>query len=394
MRAVLILNYIGMKILTTPIYIFAFFAILFFPKSEVKAQNNYRVSFQTFYNELEPYGRWINNPELGFIWVPDEGRDFQPYMTNGRWIMTEFGNTWLSDYPWGWAPFHYGRWGYDDYYGWFWVPGDEWGPAWVTWRSGGDYYGWAPIPPGVSINISINIPFTRWFFVPKRYVSHHRVYDYCVPSYRVRNIYPNTYVINNYYERNNRRYFYGPRIQDIERATRSRVVVRHLDNSSRPGRAELVNNNVRIYKPNIYRDDRQDRPSRVETNSRPRPNRESTQVENRIPGRTERTENNERKPEVRRSEENARPVRSEPARDANQGNRERTSRENADRPQPPTRSENPPQNQRPERPSRPDRSQSVQRTERPAASSNRNTQSGERSESSRSDRGNSRPQRN
>jgi hypothetical protein len=31
--------------------------------------------------------------------------------------------------------------------GWVWVPGDEWAPAWVSWRKGGDYVGWAPLPP-------------------------------------------------------------------------------------------------------------------------------------------------------------------------------------------------------------------------------------------------------
>jgi len=44
--------------------------------------------------------------------------------------MTDDGMTWVSDYNWGWAPFHYGRWDYNDSYGWFWIPDNEWGPAW------------------------------------------------------------------------------------------------------------------------------------------------------------------------------------------------------------------------------------------------------------------------
>ena len=77
--------------------------------------------------------------------------DFRPYNTGGHWVWTdEYGWMWASEYAWGWAPFHYGRWVFDDYYGWMWVPGYEWSPAWVEWRTGGDYFGWAPLGPGVS----------------------------------------------------------------------------------------------------------------------------------------------------------------------------------------------------------------------------------------------------
>lgn len=231
----------------------AFFAVSFVNITKAKAQGGDRVSFQTFYNELEPYGRWIDQPEYGYVWIPDVDRDFQPYATNGHWIVTEYGNTWVSDYSWGWAPFHYGRWEFDDYYGWFWVPGDEWGPAWVSWRSGGDYYGWAPLPPRVSVHVSVNIPLVRWVFVPRRYITSHHIYSYCIPRTRFRNVYHNTYIINNYYERNNRRYVYGPGRDDIERSTRSRVVVHKVGNSARPGRAEIRNGSVSIYRPDVNR---------------------------------------------------------------------------------------------------------------------------------------------
>jgi hypothetical protein len=97
-----------------------------------------------FYDDLSPYGQWVQTPEYGRVWIPDAGPDFQPYASNGHWVMTEYGNTWVSDYAWGWAPFHYGRWYQDRYRGWAWIPGRDWGPAWVSWRSGGGYYGWAP----------------------------------------------------------------------------------------------------------------------------------------------------------------------------------------------------------------------------------------------------------
>ena len=55
---------------------------------------------------------------------------------------------WMSDYSWGWAPFHYGRWFHHARFGWCWMPDTVWGPSWVTWRYSDDYCGWAPLPPG------------------------------------------------------------------------------------------------------------------------------------------------------------------------------------------------------------------------------------------------------
>src|SRR5690606_6548426 len=129
-----------------------------------------RVSLQVFYDELQPYGTWMDYGTHGYVWVPRVEPGFMPYATNGHWVYTEYGNTWVSNYSWGWAPFHYGRWLYDDFYGWIWVPDTEWGPAWVAWRSGGGYYGWAPLMPGISIHLSFNhydrIPHRYWSFVP------------------------------------------------------------------------------------------------------------------------------------------------------------------------------------------------------------------------------------
>lgn len=218
------------------------------------AQPGVSISVQAFYGELAPYGRWIDYGEYGRAWIPSVEADFQPYGTRGHWVVTEYGNTWVSDYDWGWAPFHYGRWVYDDYYGWIWVPGSEWGPAWVSWRSGGGYYGWAPLGPGMDISININIPLLRWIFVPERYIMSSSVYAYCYPRSRSVNIYRSTTIINNIYVRDNRRYFYGPRPQEIERATRSRVTVHHIDYSDRPGRAIASNGSLRIYRPDISRD--------------------------------------------------------------------------------------------------------------------------------------------
>lgn len=79
------------------------------------------LSYQEFYDGLSPYGQWLYDSQYGYVWLPDVGPDFRPYYTNGYWAMTQYGNTWVSGYDWGWAAFHYGRWTFDQYYGWLWI---------------------------------------------------------------------------------------------------------------------------------------------------------------------------------------------------------------------------------------------------------------------------------
>ena len=134
--------------ITGMVLVFILLPVIF--PGEVSAQESY-ISYQVFYDQLSPYGQWVDFPSYGYVWLPNAGPDFYPYSSRGSWIMTDYGWTWLSDYSWGWAPFHYGRWDYDNFYGWYWVPDNVWGPAWVTWRRAPGYYGWAPLGPGMSV---------------------------------------------------------------------------------------------------------------------------------------------------------------------------------------------------------------------------------------------------
>src|ERR1700712_902336 len=137
-----------------------------------KAQGGEYISDQEFYDDLEPDGTWVSDPQYGNVWVPNAEEGFRPYATRGHWVLTEYGWTWVSDYRWGWATFHYGRWKYDTAYGWVWAPGHEWGPAWVQWRKTPDSYGWAPLEPGISIEVGFSsgyhIPENNWAFVPQQ----------------------------------------------------------------------------------------------------------------------------------------------------------------------------------------------------------------------------------
>jgi len=86
-----------------------------------------------------------------WYWQPSvvlSSSSWRPYWDKGHWVYTDSGWYWASDYPWGWAAFHYGRWRLHPIHRWIWSPDRVWAPAWVTWRTGGEHCGWAPLPPG------------------------------------------------------------------------------------------------------------------------------------------------------------------------------------------------------------------------------------------------------
>jgi hypothetical protein len=101
-----------------------------------------------FRSTLDPYGSWSEDPTYGTVWVPSQsvvGDNFTPYVSGGHWAYDD-DYTWVSDYDWGWAPFHYGRWVYGPA-SWEWIPGRAYAGAWASWRYGSGFVGWAPLPP-------------------------------------------------------------------------------------------------------------------------------------------------------------------------------------------------------------------------------------------------------
>lgn len=146
---------------------------------------------------LAPYGAWVDDATYGTVWVPSEsvvGADFAPYVSAGHWAMTDGDEwIWVSDYDWGWAPFHYGRWVWIGGRGWAWIPGRVYAPAWVVWRTGyyDDYYvGWAPMPPtwywsgGVAVSLWV-VPPAPYVFCSSRYVFEPGIRTHIVPASRV-----------------------------------------------------------------------------------------------------------------------------------------------------------------------------------------------------------------
>jgi hypothetical protein len=238
--------------------------------NQTKAQQPY-VSMQVFYDQLSPYGQWVDYPSYGYVWIPDAGYDFVPYSTNGHWILTEYGWTWYSNYNWGWAAFHYGRWDYNNYYGWFWIPDNEWGPSWVVWRSAGDYYGWTPMRPGVSINVSFGNNYDshndHWIFVRNRDIMRSNIHRYHVNRNEHERIIRNSRVIENTYDDRGRnaRYVAGPDRNDVQRATGRQIRAVGIQENNNPGH-KLNKGQLHIYRPQINNhNDRDQRaaPSRV-----------------------------------------------------------------------------------------------------------------------------------
>ncbi len=221
--------------------------INFFYFNNVKAQSP-EVNFSVFQNDLSPYGRWYNNPSFGQVWVYQDPA-FKPYATDGHWEYTNFGWSWISDFDWGWAPFHYGRWEYAPSFGWMWIPGYEWASAWVSWSQYNDYYGWAPLGFGAGINASFGaVPYDRWNFIPRQYMGSRDFYSHCASPRN--NYFRNAVVINNFYNGREGRFTRGPEIHEVERYTSNRIEERHIDyrrlqgnNNNGYNRSDIFNNN-------------------------------------------------------------------------------------------------------------------------------------------------------
>ncbi len=183
-----------------------------------------------FHEQLSPYGRWVQVEDYGDCWVPNAVEPgWQPYSV-GYWVHTRYGWTWVSEERWGYATYHYGRWHQSERYGWVWVPGRTWGPAWVAWRSGDGYCGWAPLPPrrGVEVVVftsrdSDDIPASRFVFCESRYVGGPHLREHYVPASRNVTIINRTTNITNITIVNSRVVSHGVSTREVEMYSGRRV---------------------------------------------------------------------------------------------------------------------------------------------------------------------------
>ena len=208
--------------------------------------------YGTFYDSLASYGAWLQTPDYGYVWQPAAVRTagWRPYL-DGSWVCSDHGWTWISNEPFGWACYHYGRWALLHDHGWIWVPGDQWAPAWVCWRGNGSHIGWAPLPPETlgwrdcTWDASVETRFgigAAWFnFVAIDRFSgplrHH-----CLPAGQNRDFWQQTTNITNIRCRERNVFVGGPRYQDISRSLGhpAPYFQLNLDRQQRPGRDPLA----------------------------------------------------------------------------------------------------------------------------------------------------------
>ena len=307
------------------------------------------MSYQTFYDQLSPYGSWVNYPGYGYVWVPQADGNFAPYQTEGEWQYSDAGWVWVSDYPWGWATFHYGRWFYDPSYGgWLWMPGYDWAPAWVTWGNYGGYYCWTPIGPRDFVNgrWGYGAYDHHWFCLPHEHMGEHGSGRYIVRNEVVdhdrAHFERNIAIVNHTNTYGRSVYNAGPKVEEVQKATGRTITHMSISNTSKPGKTEVHGNSVNIYRPSISKNTTQHAvPTRVVNPTEV--NHDATPTHNATPGRNEAPHNNNTNPS-----RNNTPARSNPTPSAP----ERTM-PNLQRPQPSHDSYTPPRQSPPVQQSRP-----------------------------------------
>jgi hypothetical protein len=141
-------------------------------REDSRERSRYVSNEMTGAEDLDRHGRWDRHPEYGAVWYPTVvSAGWAPYR-DGHWVHTRrYGWTWVDDAPWGFAPFHYGRW--VSYGGrWGWCPGQYvarpvYAPALVAWFGG----------PHISVGINIGGPAIGWVPLAPReiYYPHYQV---------------------------------------------------------------------------------------------------------------------------------------------------------------------------------------------------------------------------
>src|SRR5947209_8176026 len=237
--------------------------------------------YSTFYTKLEPHGAWLETADYGYVWQPREAessRSWRPY-TNGRWVYSDAGWTWISEEPFGWATYHYGRWTRLRGIGWVWVPGNQWAPAWVSWRKSSDYVGWAPLPPEARFdqrtgihNWSDNyydVGPDQYSFVASREFGAPRVEQSLLPPERNVTIINQTTNVTNITYNNTTVVNEGPSYDELRAVSREPVQRYRLernvnvDLASEPSRGEVRGETIFISAPVIAAPQASERPATV-----------------------------------------------------------------------------------------------------------------------------------
>ena len=209
-----------------------------------------------FYDQLSPYGQWVNVNPYGPCWQPTNvPPDWRPY-TLGHWVFSDAdGWVWVSDEPFGWCTYHYGRWMLLGGDGWCWVPGSQWGPAWVVWRSGNDVCGWCPLPPAVPNRpitevIAAIDPFA-FVFVEEPFLADVRLREHFLPITRNVTFINVTKNITRIDRENGRFVNRGVPVSDVERITGRRIERFTVIDARDPRDVRVTGLDVALFRPRL-----------------------------------------------------------------------------------------------------------------------------------------------
>jgi len=183
------------------------------------------------YYDLDEYGGWEPVADYGTVWFPaGVAVGWAPYRF-GHWVyIMPWGWTWVDDAPWGFAPFHYGRW-FLVGGRWGWIPGPlvvrpVYAPALVGWVGGGSFsfavsfgggfagVGWFPLGPR-----DVFVP--AYHFSPRYFQNINITNTRVVNITQVTNVY-NTVVVNRQVTHIN--YMYGGETNAVTAVSRETFV--------------------------------------------------------------------------------------------------------------------------------------------------------------------------
>ncbi len=261
------------------------------------------VSFQTFYDDLSDDGEWImitkeeiekelNDGEgqgyasnyiadenLVYVWRPTGTEtDWRPYM-NGHWVYTTSGWMWASNYRWGWACYHYGRWWKSANYGWVWLPGYVWAPAWVQWRISENHVGWCPLTPraewkwekGITAaNYGYRNPDNQWVFVGKEKFADNLDNSVVLPVNENNNLVKNSESVLEMKFDNGKVHGRGPDVADIEKRTGRIFKAREIRLRKERGLTSIGENEVTVYRENFKKYDKKSEDGKYIKSDRPK----------------------------------------------------------------------------------------------------------------------------
>lgn len=293
--------------------LFSIFILLYFPANSVFAQEDSllkkiseidvslssvddsdedlymnTVSFESFYDELSPVGEWIqispdeikadlkdgegqgfasnimSDENTIYIWRPTGvENNWHPYM-NGRWIFTNQGWMWASNYSWGWAVYHYGRWWNSPVFGWVWIPGHVWAPAWVRWKVTDGFIGWCPLTPYARWNMNSGITISNYNYINRNrdwiFIEKGRFAEEISSSNRVKVKENGTYIskasdlLDIKYE-NSKIKNYGPDVNDLQSKFGVKFNEKNITRTNTITNPVVGDKDVTVYRPDFKKVD-------------------------------------------------------------------------------------------------------------------------------------------